>query len=81
MDNAKMIEGRFLKLQKGKRLIAVIYKALDEGKTVQLCTYTRVTEFKAKHREMIKMGATGAIYVQRGKNWDNTMGVTWKVAA
>lgn len=81
LTNAEMKEGRFLKLQNGKRLMAAINAALDAGRTVQLCTHLRVIEFKAKHRAMIKMGKSGAIYVQRGKAWDATLGATWKVAA
>ena len=81
IKNSEMKEGRFMKLQNGKRLLAAIMNALDSGKVVHLCAGHRVIEFKAKHREMIKMGKSGTILVQNGKAWNSTFGAAWTVAA
>ena len=69
MNNSEMKANRILKLQSGKRVMKFINDAFDAGKTVYLCTYTRATKFQSKHRAMIKMGKSGSIYVQSGKNW------------
>jgi hypothetical protein len=70
MSNDEMKPGRFLKLQTGKRLYARITGHLQRQGTVLICTYTRATKVTAKHINMIKMGASGSVYIQAGKRWD-----------
>jgi len=69
MKNSDMTPNRFLRWAEARRKVSTIVKALDSGATVDLCTYTKVTRFKAKHRDMFRATKAGA-YVQRGKSWD-----------
>lgn len=70
IKNSEMIAGRFAKLAKGRKLMARIARCWDNGGFVRVGTYTRYTDYKAKHRDMFKMSKSGEIYVQRGKRWD-----------
>lgn len=70
MTNDQMRPGRFLKLQRGKKLFARMNQAWDNGGFVRVGTATRYTDYKAKHREMLRMGESGSLYVARGKRWD-----------
>lgn len=69
MTNTEMKAGRFLKLAKGRKLIARMNACWNAGGFVRIGTVTRYTDFKAKHRDMVKMGKSGSIYTQSGKNW------------
>lgn len=70
MTNEQMKAGRFLKLQKGRKMFRFILANLEAGNSVSLTTYTRSVNYKAKHKDMFKLGASGSVYVQRGKAWD-----------
>lgn len=70
MTNEQMKAGRFLKLAKGRKFIARMNAAWDRGGFVRVGTATRYTDFKPKHRDMVKMGKSGSVYVQSGKNWN-----------
>jgi hypothetical protein len=70
LKNSDMIKGRFAKLAKGRKLMARMNACWNAGGFVRIGTYTRYTDYKTKHREMVKMGKSGDIYTQRGKHWD-----------
>ena len=70
MNNSKMKFNRILKLQTGKRLFSRISDHLKINGVVLICTHTRITKLTKKHIDMIKMGKSGSLYMQRGKNWD-----------
>lgn len=80
LTNAQMKEGRFLKLQRGKRTMAALNAIWDNGGAVVLCTYTKAAVFKAKNRDMVKMLKSGEVVVQSGKNWLSTLGAQWRNA-
>ena len=70
MTNDEMKPGRFLRLQKGKRIFSSIINHLNNGGSVLICTYTKATKITQKHISMIRMGKSGSVYVQSGKNWN-----------
>jgi len=70
LTNDKMIKGRFAKLYHGKKMYNDIVNHLNNNGNVLLCTYTKVTKYQSKHSNMFKLGKSGSVYVQRGKNWD-----------
>ena len=70
MNNQDMKEGRFLKLQAGRRLYSKIVSHLQNGGIVFVCTYTRATKLSRKHVDMIKLGKSGSVYLQSGKSWN-----------
>lgn len=74
MTNAQMTAGRFLALHKARRMFRFIVSNLDAGNSVSLTTYTRSTNYKAKHRAMFKIVGKD-VFVQRGKSWDCINGV------
>jgi hypothetical protein len=69
MTNDEMKAGRFLKLAKGRKLMARMNAAWDRNGIVRIGTATRYTDFKAKHRDMIRLTKSGSIYTQSGKSW------------
>lgn len=70
LTNDQMKQGRFEKLAKGKKLYNAITNHLNNDGTVLICTYTKATKYQQKHINMFKLGKSGSVYVQRGKNWD-----------
>jgi hypothetical protein len=74
MTNAQMTAGRFLALHKARRMFRFIVSNLEAGNSVSLTTYTRSTNYKAKHKEMFKIVGKD-VFVQRGKSWDCINGV------
>jgi hypothetical protein len=70
MTNDQMKAGRFLKLAKGRKMFRFILANLEAGNSVSVTTYTRSVNYKAEHKTMFKLGVSGSVYVQRGKNWD-----------
>lgn len=65
MDNSQMKAGRFLRLQKGRKLYAWIMGHLEAGRNVYISTQTRVTKLSRKHSEMVKLGKSGSVYLNR----------------
>lgn len=70
LTNSQMTQDRFLKLAKGRKLFRRMNECWDKRGFVRVGTSTRYTDFKSKHRAMIRLGASGSVYTQRGKNWD-----------
>ena len=70
LNNADMKEGRFLKLARGRKLYRRMNACWDAGGLVRIGTATRYTDFKPQHRELIKLGKSGSLYMTRGKNAD-----------
>lgn len=70
MTNQEMKAGRFLKLARGRRIMRAADAVWNAGGVVVIATCTRRTEIKAKSRECIRMGASGSVYMRRGKHWD-----------
>ncbi|QWY83640.1 hypothetical protein [Rhizobium phage RHph_X2_26] len=62
LTNEQMIAGRFAKLARGRRLLARMEACWNAGGFVRVGTATRYTDYKAKHREFIKLGKSGSIY-------------------
>lgn len=69
MTNEQMKAGRFAKLARGRKIVARMEAAWNAGGFVRIGTATRYSDFKVKHRDMVKMGASGSIYTQSGKKW------------
>jgi hypothetical protein len=71
LANSQMKEGRFLKLAKGRKLYRRMNECWDRGGLVRIGTATRYSDFQAKHRERIKLGASGSLYMSlRGTRFD-----------
>jgi hypothetical protein len=70
LTNTEMKAGRFLKLHKGRRLLARMEAAWDAGGFVRIGTATRYSDIHAKHRELITLGKSGSLYMARGKSRD-----------
>ena len=52
----------------GEKRLAEIRKAFDAGKTVNICTYTRITRATAKHADLFFVSTrTGHLMMRRGK--------------
>jgi hypothetical protein len=65
-----MKAGRFLKLYKGRKLLARMNQTWDAGGIVTMATYTRAVHIKPNARELIWMGKSGSLYIKRGKSND-----------
>ena len=71
LTNEQMKPNRFAKLARGRKLYRRMQAAWDAGGFVRVGTATRYTDYRAKHREMIRLGESGSLYAQcLGKNWD-----------
>lgn len=70
LTNDQMIPNRFAKLAKGRKLIRRMNACWDAGGLVRIGTATRYTDLKPKHRELVKMGKSGSLYMVRGKGHD-----------
>lgn len=70
MTNEQMKAGRFLKMQNGRRTLARILAPLKTGKRIVIGTTVRSVRYTPKLIDMFKLGASGDVYVQRGKGWD-----------
>jgi hypothetical protein len=69
LTNSQMIAGRFLRYARARKRIAWIKAHLAAGCIAQLATYTKATNYHARHADMFKETKTGA-FVRRGKSWD-----------
>ena len=69
ITNSQMIAGRFLRYARARKAIAWIKAQLAAGRIVQLATYTKATNYDARHADMFKATKAGA-FVRRGKSWD-----------
>lgn len=67
MTNEQMKAGRFLKMQRGKRLFARMNVCWDMGGFVRIGTATRYSDYKPNCRALVWMGKSGSLYVKRGK--------------
>lgn len=70
MTNEQMKAGRFLKLAKGRKLFARMNACWNAGGFVRIGTALRVTDYKPNARECIVLGASGSLFVKRGKRLD-----------
>jgi hypothetical protein len=71
LTNSEMREGRYLKLPKGRKLYRRMQSCWDAGGIVRIGTATRYSDFKATHRDQVKIGPSGSLYMTlRGKRWD-----------
>ena len=70
LTNDQMKPLRFAKLARGRKLFGRMQACWDDGGFVRIGTATRWTDYKPKHRDMVKLGKSGSLYMQRGKNWD-----------
>jgi hypothetical protein len=69
LSNDQMKADRFLRWHRARQTLAKMNAVWDRGGSVIVSTYTKATEFKAKHRDMIQARRDG-LYAQRGKAWD-----------
>lgn len=69
LANDQMISNRFAKLARGRKIMKRANIAWNNGGFVRIGTATRYCDYKAKHRDMIKMTANGSIFTQSGKRW------------
>ena len=68
MKNSDMKARRYLNWHNARRRVAFIQSNLRAGRTVYLCTMTKITKLTAKHHDMVRAAKNGA-YIQSGKNW------------
>ena len=68
MNYNDMKANRFGRWCEARKKLAEIIRALDSGKTVMVSTYTKATQYTAKHKSMFSASKTG-LYVQHGKSW------------
>lgn len=65
MNNAQMIDGRFLRWHGARRRLAWIQARVAEGLTVYLSTMTRATAIDARHLGMLSATKSG-LYLATG---------------
>jgi hypothetical protein len=70
LSNDQMKPGRFAKMARGRKLYARMIACWDVGGFVRIGTVTRYSDYRAKHRDLVKLGASGSLYTARGKHWD-----------
>jgi hypothetical protein len=70
LTNDQMVAGRFAKLARYRKLYRRMASCWDAGGFVRIGTYTRYTDLKPKHRDMVRLSSNGSLYMQRGRNWD-----------
>lgn len=70
LTNEQMVAGRFAKLAKGRKLVRKMNETWDRGGFVRIGTATRYMDLQPKHRDMIRLGKSGSVYMARGKNFD-----------
>jgi len=70
LTNDQMKANRFLKLAKGRKLYARMNETWNKGGIVTIGTCTRGYEIKAKARELVILGKSGSLYLQKGKSRD-----------
>jgi hypothetical protein len=71
ITNSQMIAGRFFRYARARKRVAWIKAQLTAGRIVQLATYTKATNYDARHANMFKATKAGA-FVQRGKSCAST---------
>lgn len=81
LPNDQMKSGRFAKLAKGRRLLRRMNACWDAGGFVRLGTATRYWDLKPKHRDMVMLGKSGSLYMQRGKAHDCIDGCSFQFTA
>jgi hypothetical protein len=81
IKNSEMVPGRFAKLAHGRRLMSRMNRCWDRGGLVRVGTYTRYTDYKPRHRGMVKLTKTGEIYTQHGKKWLCATGCSFQFTA
>ena len=64
-----MKANRILNLHLAKKLYKSIAETLASNGAVQVVTYTRATEYRAKHTGMIRLNGN-RVQVQSGKSWN-----------
>ena len=69
LTNSQMIAGRFVRYARARQRVAWIRAQLAAGRIVQLATYTKATNYDARHVDWFKATKAGA-FVRRGKSWD-----------
>ena len=69
LTNSQMIADRFVRFARARKRVAWIRAQLGTGRTVQLATYTKATNYDARHADWFKATKAGA-FVRRGKSWD-----------
>ena len=69
LTNSQMIAGRFVRYARARQRIAWIRAQLAAGRIVQLATYTKATNYDARHVDWFKATKAGA-FVRTGKSWD-----------
>jgi hypothetical protein len=70
LTNDQMVPGRFQKLYIGRKRFNAISECLKNGGRVVIPTYVRATIYTPRHAGMFRLGKSGSLYVQRGRNWD-----------
>jgi len=71
LTNDQMKPNRFAKLARGRKLYRRMQACWDAGGFVRIGTATRYTDYKPKHRDMIRLGQSGSLYAQcRGRTHD-----------
>lgn len=80
LTNDQMKANRFARWAKARAKLAKMQKALADGCTITITTYTSQVRLTAKHAELLA-ATKGGLYLQRGKRWDNIDGCkvqAWK---
>ena len=71
LTNEQMKPGRYAKLAKGRKIYRRMLACWDAGGYVRVGSATSYSDFKPQHRDRVKLGASGSLYMTlRGKRWD-----------
>ena len=84
LTNTQMIErgtNFFARMARSRRILARAQRCWNAGGLVRVGTYTRITDYKPKHRDMFKVGAKGNLLIQSGKRWDICDGCSFQFTA
>lgn len=68
LTNTQMVANRFANFAKYRRLVNVVRKNVEAGRTVNIQAGWTVMPFTKKNVDCIK-ATKGGVFVQRGKNW------------
>jgi hypothetical protein len=66
ITNEQMVPGRYLRIQKARRLFAAIASTFAQGGVVQVVTHLRATTYKDV--SWFKLGKA-SVYARSGRSW------------
>ena len=68
MTNEEMHPGRFQRWAQYRKMFSQIQSCLADGGVVQVCTYTKATEYAPKHADCFKVTREG-VFAKQGNHF------------